>query len=227
METLAKNSEKAGLVRLLVIEYAHCNTDKNRRVTTYLSKILKNMHSLSDFRVRYSQGHSRLRALYCPELLSISRIVKSQTELQILGLYHRDYYGSARNILIALKELHDAQLLLPIVFTFRLGYYCNYLTYIPIYVRRFGIFPAFYSVDRFATVSQILAESFRKDQGKDSDVDARADMIFEISIYLIDTSDMPSFYALAKELAVSFHQIVWLNLYFDSRRPLSPLFLLL
>jgi hypothetical protein len=56
METLAKNSEKAGLVRLLVIEYAHYNTRKNRKVTTYLSKSLINMHSLSDFRVRSWPG---------------------------------------------------------------------------------------------------------------------------------------------------------------------------
>jgi hypothetical protein len=56
METLARNSEKAGLVRFLTIEYASDNTKKNRRVTTYLSKSLINMHCLSDFRVRSCIG---------------------------------------------------------------------------------------------------------------------------------------------------------------------------
>jgi hypothetical protein len=48
-----------------------------------------------------------------------------------------------------------------------------------------------------------LAESFSKDQGEY--MLAKADMVFEISIYLIDTSDMPSIYALVKGLAVSFY----------------------
>ena len=56
METLAKNSEKAGLVRFLTIEYAPYNTHKNRRATTYMLKGLINMRSLSDFRVRSYPG---------------------------------------------------------------------------------------------------------------------------------------------------------------------------
>ena len=51
LKTLATNSKKAALVRFLAVEYACDNKIKNRRVTTYLSKILINMHSLSDFRV--------------------------------------------------------------------------------------------------------------------------------------------------------------------------------
>ena len=56
METLVIFSEKAALVRILTIEYACNNTKKNRRVTTYLSKSLINMHSLSDFRVKSCIG---------------------------------------------------------------------------------------------------------------------------------------------------------------------------
>ena len=56
METLAKNSEKAALVRFLTIQYVRHNTNKNRRVTTYLSKSLINMHSLSHFRVKSCAG---------------------------------------------------------------------------------------------------------------------------------------------------------------------------
>ena len=52
METLATNSEKAALVCFLIIEYTCDNINKNQRVTTYLSKSLINMRSLSDLRVR-------------------------------------------------------------------------------------------------------------------------------------------------------------------------------
>lgn len=47
--TLATNSKKAALVRSLTVEYMYEKTKKNRRVTTYLSKSLVNMHTLSDF----------------------------------------------------------------------------------------------------------------------------------------------------------------------------------
>jgi hypothetical protein len=56
LETLATNSDKAILVRNLTIEYARDNNDVNRRVTTYLSKSLINMHTLSDFRIRFRPG---------------------------------------------------------------------------------------------------------------------------------------------------------------------------
>ena len=55
METLATNPEKANLVRFLTIELGFSRNkimDKYRRVMTYLSKSLINMHSLSDLRVR-------------------------------------------------------------------------------------------------------------------------------------------------------------------------------
>ena len=58
METLATNSEKAALVRFLTMEYARAEIDKNRRLTTYLSKSLINMHYLSDFRVRSWRGEA-------------------------------------------------------------------------------------------------------------------------------------------------------------------------
>ena len=58
METLATNPEKAALVHLLTVKYItlhvhenNININRNQRVTTYLSKSLINMHSLSDFRV--------------------------------------------------------------------------------------------------------------------------------------------------------------------------------
>ena len=62
---------------------------------------------------------------------------------------------------------------------------------------------------------QLLAQSFCKDQG--SYMLAKADVISELSIYLIDSSDMPSIYALVKDMTVSFPQIGWLNLWFERR----------
>ena len=46
---------------------------------------------------------------------------------------------------------------------------------------------------------------------------AKADSVRELSIYLIDSSDLPSIYALAKDMAVSFPEINWLYLRFERR----------
>ena len=63
METLATNSEKTALVRSLTIEYARDDIIKNRRVTTYLSKCLISMHSLSNFRVRSRYGDAEAQMI--------------------------------------------------------------------------------------------------------------------------------------------------------------------
>ena len=52
IETLAKNPKKAAFVRSLVIEYDYY-TMENRITMNNLLKILINMNSLSDFRVRW------------------------------------------------------------------------------------------------------------------------------------------------------------------------------
>ena len=75
METLATNSEKAALVRFLIIEYAleiwsDNNLQRVTLVTSYLSKSLINMQSLSDFRVKSRCGAS------CPGAKMIERLGK-------------------------------------------------------------------------------------------------------------------------------------------------------
>jgi hypothetical protein len=72
----------------------------------------------------------------------------------------------------------------------------------------------FYSVNRRTTIHQVLAQSFSKDQG---DLSAKANNIYELSIYMIDSSDMSSIYALAKDMAVTFPQISLLYLWFERR----------
>ena len=122
--------------------------------------------------------------------------------MQILGLYT----NGIQTVLKTLKELHDAQLSLPIVLTLDRESFLSVTEYI-------GIFPVFYSVDRLATIHQLLVQSFCKDQG--SYMVAKVDNINQLSIYLIDASDIPSICALAKNMAVSFPQISWLNLWFE------------
>ena len=70
METLATYPEKAALVRFLTVEYAPIydrdniqvdNIIKNLRATTYLSKILINIHCLSDFRLRLNHDESEVQ----------------------------------------------------------------------------------------------------------------------------------------------------------------------
>ena len=121
--------------------------------------------------------------------------------MQLLGLYTP---GSLRNILKTLKELHNAQLFLPIVLRLeREGF-----TPVSGHIR---IFPAFYSVDHLVTFHQVLAQSFRKDQDNHM-----LDNVSELSIYMIDSSDMSSIYGLAKGMDVSF-RISWLSLWFERR----------
>ena len=124
--------------------------------------------------------------------------------MQILGLY---YPGNPRRFLLkALREFHNAQLFFPIVFELgREPYSSSDHT-------RIGIFPTFYSIDRRATIPQVLAQSFRKDQNYH--MTAKADNIRSLSIYLVDFSDLLSVYDFAKEMVVSFPGICNLILRF-------------
>ena len=125
--------------------------------------------------------------------------------MQTLGLFTN---GSLSIILKTLKELHNAHLFLPMVFTLERESFITVTDHI-------GIFPAFYSPDRCATIRQVLAQSFSKGQGKY--MVTKADNITQLSIYLFDSSEMSSTYALAKDMAVSFPRIGWLNLWFERR----------
>jgi hypothetical protein len=110
------------------------------------------------------------------------------------------------SILITLKELHNAQLFLPIVLTLR----CHNFTPCPVHI---SIFPAFYSVDRRAAIPQVLAQSFSKERG-DYKV-AKVARVHELSIYLIESSDMPSIYALAKDMPWKFFRVKRLNCFLN------------
>ena len=143
-----------------------------------------------------------MHAFYCPYVLDISQIIKSQTDLQILGLY----FSRLSSPLKTLKKLHDAQFYLPIVLTFDSLSFSS----IPDGIK---IFPDLYSVDRRATISQALAQSICK--GRSNCMVIKADNIVHLSIYMIDSSDMPYVYALAKEVAEIFPRIHWLYLWFE------------
>ena len=66
-------------------------------------------------------------------------------------------------------------------------------------------YPMLYSVDRRATIPQVLARSCKYHNAH------------RLFIYLFDSSDLSSIYALAKDMAASFPQINWLCLRFDHR----------
>ena len=46
---------------------------------------------------------------------------------------------------------------------------------------------------------------------------AKADNISQLSIYLIDFSDIPSIYGFTKDMVVRFPRICWFNLWFEGR----------
>ena len=105
-----------------------------------------------------------------------------------------------------LKELHDARFYLPIVLIFDgLSPFS-----VPDGIR---IFPALYSVDRVATIPQALAQSICKDRG--DYLVTKADNVNHLTIYMIDSSDMPSVYALAKDVSEIFPRIRWIYLRFE------------
>jgi hypothetical protein len=119
--------------------------------------------------------------------------------LQILGLY-----TSGDTKLKTMRDLHNAKYFLPIVFMLERKSFKV--------IGHIGIFPSLYSADRRATIHQVLAQSFCKDQGKS--MVAKVENIAQLSIYLIDDSDIPSIYLLAKDMALTFPRIDRLNLYF-------------
>ena len=63
---------------------------------------------------RHNNVHFRLQTLYCDKDLNLSRIMRSQTELQILGICYDD---DEDRFLGTLKRLHNAQLHIPAVVT--------------------------------------------------------------------------------------------------------------
>jgi len=123
--------------------------------------------------------------------------------LQSLGLY---IHGGQKKVLNILKELHNAQSFLPIVFI------CDFAD--PYYI---SIFPAFYSVDRRSTISQVLTQFYSNFHSKGQGDYKLAEIVTKLIIYPIDSSDMPSIYALAKDMAVGFPQINCLELWFERR----------
>ena len=155
---------------------------------------------------RYSNGHFCLQHLYCRDILNIPRIVKSQTKLQVVGLYiERQFpHGSQKNILDFFEDLLNGQLHIPMIFSLEHAY--GYP--IPFSI---SIFPGFYSIDRRAEIPQLLVQSFCKDRAND------LDEIYMLAIFLIDSSDLPSTYLLAKEMDTSFKDIRSLSLHFKFR----------
>ena len=114
--------------------------------------------------------------------------------------------GGPRNILKTLKEFRNTQLFFPIIVTFERENSTSL-------INRISIFPAFYSADRRATIPPLLAQSLCKDEN--DYMFAKVDYVDELSIYLIDPSDMPSIYALVKDIAVTFSHICYINLFFE------------
>ena len=154
-------------------------------------------------RWRYSNINFRLQTLYCNNILDLPRIIRSQNELQILGIYNNCHKES---FMESLKRLQNAQLHLPVVVTLEQESYFPF--------DKISIFPAFYSSDRCSTFHQVLAESFEKDRGS-SDIWTYVGGVFELFIYLVDSCDMPSIHALTKSMAMRFPQINSLTFCFE------------
>jgi len=156
--------------------------------------------------VTYSEGHFQLQTLYCSDALDIGRIFKSQTELQIFGMYNLPRQGFLQSLRIA----QLSGLSLPVVFSF------IYTKGFEMGFDRFAIFPTFYSADRNATNHQILVDLSNKDL-------THEEMKEVTHVYLyMNPSNMPAIHALAKDMAVIFPQIVNIYLVFEYRCEIAP-----
>jgi hypothetical protein len=63
LETLATNSEKAGFVRFLTMEYIYFKNPHQRTISCLLNESLVNMHSLSDLRLRMHWSYYKMQGL--------------------------------------------------------------------------------------------------------------------------------------------------------------------
>jgi hypothetical protein len=85
LETLATNSEKAGFVRFLTMEYVYYSdyTNDRQQAISYMLTALVNMRSLSDFRLRIPRRDDTIR-LWMEE--SLDKILWSVYGLGIFDL---------------------------------------------------------------------------------------------------------------------------------------------
>ena len=112
--------------------------------------------------------------------------------MQILGICKYD--GDGDSFLETLKWLQNAQLHIPAVVTLEYDYITN--------CDRISIFPALYSIDRHPTIHQILAKSVGG--------------LPALSIYLVDSCDVPSIHVLTTNMTMKFSEIVYLILCFEN-----------
>jgi hypothetical protein len=122
--------------------------------------------------------------------------------LQILGIHQ--FYDEEVGFLQTLKRL---QLHLPVVVSLEWDKYNNF--------RKIRIFPAFYSIDRYPTIYQVLAESFDKDRSSYRLADAGR-VVSALDIYLIDSCDIPSIHVLTKNMTMKFPGITSLTYCFEN-----------
>ena len=148
-----------------------------------------------------------MKKLCCNEVHDLSQIIASQTELQILGIYEFD--NNEDGFLATLQRFQNAQLHLPVVITF--GYIYDFYPDFD----RITIFPSFYSIDRNPTIQQVLAESFDKYQSSYMSVDARE--VSALTIYLVDSCDLPSIHVFTEHITMKSPLIAELNFCFKNQ----------
>jgi hypothetical protein len=149
---------------------------------------------------RHSNLPFRLQTLYCDSFLDLFQIIKSQTDLDILGIYYS--YGDRTDFLRTFKQLQSAQLPLPVIVAWEIDVHGNPSIY-DIF-NGISVFPAFNSIDRYPSFYQVLAESF--DKSGERSCYPLADAC-GLSIYLVDSCDMPSIYVLTKNLAMALPEL--------------------
>jgi hypothetical protein len=124
----------------------------------------------------------------------------------MLGIYEFDYEKFK-----FFRSLERLQLHLPVVVSLewvQLNIHNHF--------RKIGIFPAFYSIDRYPTFYQVLAESFDKDRSSYTLANSDAGKPSALDIYLVDSCDIPSIHVLTKNMTMRFPGLTSLTFCFEN-----------
>ncbi|RDB30089.1 hypothetical protein Hypma_014007 [Hypsizygus marmoreus] len=223
LETLSSNSEKAGLVRSLTIEFPRRWSTESCNTALVLSRALDHTHALSHLRIKLPlnkpeddsvlpqlnrairSDHFRLVSLYCNDYFDIVEIIQNQPRLQLLAIYTNGGDTELLRKLISLRS-SEPTASFPIIVALERE------SFLPFY-DHISVFPTFCRALRSA-IFPSCAESFLQDDSRG--LVASVDEVSQVSIYLAELSTPGIIHDMLRDMARSFPLVSWLNIALES-----------
>ncbi|RDB30094.1 hypothetical protein Hypma_014001 [Hypsizygus marmoreus] len=223
LETLSSNSEKAGLVRSLTIEFPRRWSTESCNTALVLSRALDHTHALSHLRIKLPlnkpeddsvlpqlnrairSDHFRLVFLYCNNYLDVGEIIRDQPQLQLLGIYT---CGGDTELLRKLTSLRSSE---PTA-SFPIIVALDRESFLPFY-DHISVFPTFCRASRSA-IFPSCNQSFL--QYGSRGLIASADVVAQVSIYLDELLTPGNIHDMLRDMARSFPFVSRLNIALES-----------